>query len=167
MTKAEERKVLAQIVALIDSTPMDSYIRMAFMNVPDYAERNIADDAGYNPVAERDMWERRAYEKDCQLQKLNAEMGEKLLKLEHENQAMATHLDEKDEEIAKLKHIADSWEKNAHDAGDLYAEMDAENARLELENRKLKAQIVRMRMERMTEDDMATMYDRMECDRND
>lgn len=158
MTKAEERKVLAQIVALIDSTPQDSYIRMAFLNVPEYAERNIVDDAGYNPVAERDMWEKRCYEKDCELQKT----AQKLLKLEHENQAMEQHLEEKDAEIEKLKHIADSWEQNAHDAGEMYCGLEAECAELSAEVRKLKAGIVRMRLERMTEDDMANLYEKTE-----
>ena len=73
MTKAEERKILEQIVDLIQSTPMDSYIRSAFSGVPEYAVRNIDDDAAYNPVEERDMWEERCYNKDCELQKLRAE----------------------------------------------------------------------------------------------
>lgn len=59
MTKAEERKILEQIVDLIQSTPTDSYIRSAFSGVPEYAVRNIDDDAAYNPVEERDMWESR------------------------------------------------------------------------------------------------------------
>lgn len=59
MTKAEEMKLLEQIVDLIQSTPMDSYIRMAFSGVPEYAVRNIEDDGAYNPVEERDMWESR------------------------------------------------------------------------------------------------------------
>lgn len=90
MTKAEERKILEQIVDLIQSTPMDSYIRSAFSGVPEYAVRNIEDDAAYNPVEERDMWEKRYND-------LSAEMGKKLLKLEHENQALQTNLDEAEE----------------------------------------------------------------------
>lgn len=162
MTKAEERKVLAQIVALIDSTPMDSYIRMAFLNVPDYAERNIADDAGYNPVAERDMWEKRCYEKDCELQKT----AQKLLRLEHENQALSTHLDEKDAEIEKLNHLLESktreaneWEQNAHDAGDLYCELEEECKQKDAEIIRLRAEIVRMRLGMMTDKGYAELYD--------
>lgn len=165
MTKAEERKVLAQIVALIDSTPMDSYIRMAFLNVPDYAERNIADDAGYNPVAERDMWEKRCYEKDCELQKT----AQKLLRLEHENQALSTHLDEKDAEIAKLNHLLESKSAECNriaEERDAMADcVDGSNEiidKAEAEIRRLKAEIVRMRMERMTDADMEKLYDKME-----
>ena len=70
MTKVEERNVLEQIVNLIQSTPMDSYIRSAFSGVPEYAVRNIEEDAAYNPVEERDMFEKRCEEKSDRIDEL-------------------------------------------------------------------------------------------------
>ena len=70
MTKMEERNVLELIVNLIQSTPMDSYIRSAFSGVPEYAVRNIEEDAAYNPVEERDMWEKRCAEKSDRIDEL-------------------------------------------------------------------------------------------------
>lgn len=101
MTKAEEREVLQKICDLIKSTGTDSYISMAFRGVPEYAERNIAEDAAYNPVDELGSEYAKNLRKD-------SEYGQKLLKLEHENQALQTHLDEKDAEIEKLGHLLDS-----------------------------------------------------------
>ena len=46
MTKAEERKVLAQIRKLVESTGENSYIAMAFEGVLEDAEENIENDFG-------------------------------------------------------------------------------------------------------------------------
>ena len=154
MTKAEERKILEQIVELIQSTPTDSYIRSAFSGVPEYAVRNIDDDAAYNPVEERDMWEKRYND-------LSAEMGKKLLKLEHENQALQTHIDEATEELTMWENrysdmcgiadrnaeSAEEWEQNAHEAGDLYCELEKECAKKDMEIMRLKAEIYDLRKE--------------------
>lgn len=150
MTKAEERKILEQIVDLIQSTPMDSYIRSAFSGVPEYAVRNIEDDAAYNPVEERDMWESR-----FNVESREHDRDKKLLA---DSQKMCKEAVDENE---KLRKLVAEWEQNAHDAGEMYCGLEAECAELSAENRKLKAEIVRMRVERMTEDDMATMYDRM------
>lgn len=147
MTKAEERKILEQIVDLIQSTPMDSYIRSAFSGVPEYAVRNIDDDAAYNPVEERDMWEDRYHEKVAELRKKEEECGQRLLKLEHENQALQTHLDEAEDQIIVLKRDCENWEQNAHEAGDLYCELEKECAEKDIEIIRLKAEIYDLRKE--------------------
>ena len=88
MTKAEERKVLSEICKLIDSTGQDGYVKMAFAGVPYYAERNIEEDGAFNPVEERDMWENKAHE----LERQSKEVGGKLLKIEHERDALESNL---------------------------------------------------------------------------
>lgn len=141
MTKAEERKILEQIVDLIQSTPMDSYIRSAFSGVPEYAVRNIDDDAAYNPVEERNMWEDRYHEKVAELRKKEEECGQRLLKLEHENQVLQTHLDKAEDQIIVLKRDCENWEQNSHEAGDLYCELEKECAEKDMEIMRLKAEL--------------------------
>ena len=150
MTKAEERKILEQIVELIQSTPTDSYIRSAFSGVPEYAVRNIEDDAAYNPVEERDMWESR-----FNVESREHDRDKKLLA---DSQKMCKEAVDENE---KLRKLVAEWEQNAHDAGEMYAEENTACMKMAREIMKLKAEIVRLRMERMTEDEMATMYDRM------
>lgn len=108
MTKAEERKILEKIVDLIQSTPMDSYIRSAFSGVPEYAVRNIDDDAAYNPVEERDMWEKRYNELLKSHADAEKEVSQRILRLEHERDAMAETIKAKDAEIEKLGHMLDA-----------------------------------------------------------
>ena len=101
MTKAEEREVLQRICDLIKSTGTDSYISMAFRGVPEYAERNIAEDAAYNPIDELASEYNKSMRRD-------AEMGSKLLNLEHEKNCLEDKLKAKDAEIEKLGHLLDS-----------------------------------------------------------
>ena len=151
MTKAEERKVLAQIVALIDSTPADSYISMAFRGVPEYAERNIADNAGYNPVDERNMWEQRAYEKDCELQKLRAEFEQ--AKQDNREYRASTDkvIDDMDEELTmwKNKHTdsVEHYEKIISENNGKIAEMRRDIAGCEECNKELRNEIIRLKAE--------------------
>lgn len=140
MTKAEERKILEQIVDLIQSTPMDSYIRSAFSGVPEYAVRNIEDDAAYNPVEERDMWEKRYNE-------LKVDFGHEILRFEHENQALQTNLDKATEELTmwknkwsdteealrKEKEASDQFERYLYGEQELSQTKDAEIMRLKAE----------------------------------
>ena len=149
--KERERNVLEQIRKLLEPT---YYCKTALWDALDYAERNIDDDASYNPVEEINT----AYAQNL---RKDAEYGQKLLKLEHENNAMAENLKAKDAEIEKLGHICDSqkvridellaerdeWEQNAHDAGELYAELEAECAEKDAEIMRLKAEIYDLRKE--------------------
>ena len=154
-TKDAEREQLRKIAELIEETECGSYIRMAFAGCVKMAEENIEFDFANSYPDQIEF-------KDKQ----NAEMGEKLLKLEHENQAMITHLDEKDAEIEKLNHLleskkieAEKLEQNAHDAGEMYAELEQECAEKDAEIIRLRAEIVRMRLSMMTDKGYAELYD--------
>ena len=98
MLKAEELKILDQVRKLIEPT---WYVKAAFAGVLDYAERNIADDAAYNPVEELEKAYKDGLRKD-------AEMGNKLIGLEHERDTLADNVKAKDAEIEKLGHLLDS-----------------------------------------------------------
>lgn len=150
MTKAEEMKLLEKIEYLVLSAPADSYIAMTFAGMGEVCRRNIEDDFGDSPV------------EDCANMRvaLDAEhrMHDETKRMLAEAQNMcAKAMDERDELRVKLKE--------AEEQRDCMAEcVDGTNAILdqaEAEIRKLKAEIVRIRMERMTDDEMATMYDRM------
>ena len=156
MTKAEELKILEQIEGLIESAGADSYIRMTFAGVPEICRRNIENDFGDIPVQDlEDMWIRVGV--------VERDRDEKNRMLAEPQKMCKEALDENE----GLRKQAEEWEQNAHDSGELYAELEAECAELSAEVRKLKAEIVRMRMERMTEDDMALMYVRMRGDFDD
>ena len=151
MTKAEERKILEQIVDLIQSTPMDSYIRSAFSGVPEYAVRNIDDDAAYNPVEERDMWEKRCYDKDCELQKLRAEFEQ--AKQDNREYRASTNkvLDDMTEELTmwKNKHTdsVEHYEKIIAENNGKIAELRRDIAGCEECNKELRDQIIHLKAE--------------------
>ena len=151
MTKAEELKLLDQIDALIKSADAGDYIPMTFAGIVEVCRRNIENDFGDSPV--QDL----AIERD----RFSAERvahGETKHQLAEAQKMCKEALDENE----RLRKLADEWENNAHDAGEMYAELEQENTVLTAEIRKLKAEIVRMRMARMTEAEIATMYEKME-----
>ena len=159
MTKAEELKILEAIEELILEAGPDSYIRRTFAGIPEICKQNIESDFWISPVEELDEERERHMKADV-------EHGNRLLNVERERDILRQAVENKDAEIATLNHLldsmrktADEWEQNAHDAGEMYCGLEAECAELSAEVRKLKAEIVRMRMERMTEDDMAELYD--------
>ena len=151
MTKAEELKILEAIEGLILEAGPDSYIRMTFAGVPEICRRNIEDDFGDIPVQDLDdmrtelFAERRRHD---ETKRMLAE-SQKMCK-----DAMA--------ESGALLAERDEWEKNAHDAGELYCKLEDECAELSAEVRKLKAEIVRMRMRSMTEAEIASLYEKTE-----
>jgi len=98
MTKSEERKILAQIVALIAESGEESYIQRTFAGICDICEQNIEDDFWISPVAELNA------ERDRNLKK-DAEIGEKIRKLEFENHIMEEDTMRKTEIINQYKKI--------------------------------------------------------------
>jgi len=151
MTKAEELKILEAIEGLILEAGPDSYIRMTFAGVPEICRRNIEDDFGDIPVQDLDDVRKL----------LDAEQRrhDETKRMLAESQKMCKDaLDEND----RLRKLADEWENNAHDAGELYCKLEDECAEMTAEIRKLKAEIVRMRMARMTEAEIAGLYDKTE-----
>lgn len=162
MTKADEKKILAQIVDLIQSTPMDSYIRSAFSGVPEYAVRNIDDDAAYNPVEERNMWEMRCGDLSIELKQVKKDNSEYRASTEKVIDDMTEELTMWKNKYSDMCKSAEEWEQDAHDAGDLYYELEEECRAKSQEITRLRAKIMRMEFERMTEFDLATMYEKME-----
>lgn len=157
-TKDAEREQLRKIAELIEETECGSYIRMAFAGCVKMAEENIEFDFANSYPDQIDF-------KDKQ----NAEMGEKLLKLEHENQAMEQHLKEKEAEIQKLGHMLESKSAECNriaEERDAMADcVDGSNEiidKADAEIRKLKAEIVRMKFDRMTEEQVSELYEKME-----
>ena len=152
MLKAEELKILEQIEKLIDHAGADSYIRMTFAGVPEVCRNNIVNDFGDIPV--RDLEEERKRHEDV-LRIKDAECGQKLLKLEHERDVLQKHVENLNAEIEKLGHMCESkdkqlaecrrdaegWERNAHDAGELYCELEKECAEKDAEIMRLKAEL--------------------------
>ena len=162
MTKAEERKILEQIVDLIQSTPTDSYIRSAFSGVPEYAVRNIDDDAAYNPVEERDMWEVRCKNITAELNQTKKDFSEYRASTEKVLDDMTEELTMWKNKYSDMCKSAEEWEQNAHDAGEMYCGLEEEIKTQNAEIIRLRAEIVRMKLERMTEFDLATMYEKVE-----
>ena len=150
MTKQEELKILEAIEGLILEAGPDSYIRMTFAGVPEICRRNIEDDFGDIPVQDLDDVRKL----------LDAEQRrhDETKRMLADSQKMCKEALDENEGLRKL---ADEWEKNAHDAGEMYTELEQENTVLTAEIRKLKAEIVRMRMARMDESAIAELYDRM------
>lgn len=151
MLKAEELKILEQIENLIDHAGADSYIRMTFAGVPEICRRNIEDDFGDIPVQDlEDMRIRvgvveRAHDETKRMLAEAQKMCKDAL-----------------DESARLRKLAAEWEQNSHDAGEMYCKLEDECAEMTAEIRKLKAEIVRMRMARMTEAEIAGLYDKTE-----
>lgn len=151
MTKAEELTLLDKIAGLIAESGEDSYITMTFAGIVDVCRRNIENDFGDSPVD------------DCSNMRfaLDAERvahDETKHQLAEAQKMCKEALDENE----RIRKLADEWEKNAHDAGDLYCELEEECRAKSQEITKLRAEIMRMKFERMSEFDLATMYEKME-----
>ena len=151
MTKAEELKLLEQIDALIKSADAGDYIPMTFAGIVEVCKRNIENDFGDSPVQD---WE----EMRNMLCAERVAHDETKRMLAESQKMCKDALDENE----LLRKTADEWEKNAHDAGDLYCELEEECRAKSQEITRLRAEIMRMKFERMTEFDLATMYEKME-----
>ena len=144
MTKAEELKLLAQIDALIKSADAGDYIPMTFAGVVDVCRSNIENDFGIVPVQD--------------MEKYLETHNETCRRLAEAQKMCIEAMDENE----RLRKLSAEWEQNAHDAGDLYCELEEECKQKDAEIIRLRAEIVRMRMERMTEAEIAGLYDKTE-----
>ena len=158
MLKAEELKILEQIEKLIDHAGADSYIAMTFAGVPEICRRNIENDFGDIPVQDwEDMRNMLGAERV-------AHDETKRMLAESQKYCKET-LDALSAESVKLEEqrkLTDEWEKNAHDAGEMYAELEEEIKAQNAEITRLRAEIVRMRLANMTESDLANLYEKTE-----
>ena len=147
MTKAEEREVLQKICELIKSTGTDSYISMAFRGVPDYAMQNIEDDAGYNPVEERDLLAKKYEELRKSHADAEKEASKRLLKLEHERDVAYEQL-QQSREAYEEKH--QMWCKATDAVAELNKTVVARDAEIDLLKERVNEQddeIVRLKAE--------------------
>ena len=106
LTKAEERKILEQIKGMIADT---FYLKGVIGAVIPNAERSITDDAIYNAVEDLQLEYERNLKKD-------AEIGDKLRKLEFEN-----HIIEQD--TMRKTEIINQYKKIVHDQSGKIAEL--------------------------------------------
>ena len=151
MTKAEELIIVAKIEDLIAEAGADSYIRMTFAGICDICRRNIEDDFGDQPVRDLDLL-RLDYDAERQ-------MHDQTKHLLAESQKMCKEALDENERLRKL--VAE-WEQNAHDAGEMYCGLEEEIKTQNAEITRLRAEIVRMKLERMTDVEYAELYEKME-----
>ena len=151
MTKAEELKLLEKIEDLVLTAPADSYIAMTFAGMGEVCRKNIENDFGDSPVRDLDDMREMYFAESRNHEQTKAQLAEA-------QKALKEALDLND----KLRKTADEWERNAHDAGELYCEIEEECRAKSQEITRLRAENMRMKFERMTEFDLATMYEKME-----
>ncbi len=148
MTKAEELKILEAIEGLIAESGQHSYISMTFAGICDVCRHNIEDDFGAVPVHDMEV-----FLNDFQEEVHAHDVTKRQLA---ESQKMCKEALDLNE---KLRKTADEWEKNAHDAGEMYCELEKECAQKDAEIIRLKAEIVRMRLHNMTDADWAELFE--------
>ena len=116
MTKHEERVLLGKIAELIDSADPDGYIRHSFDGVVAMCAENIDNDY-WNSMPDRIEY------RDRQISELRENM--------QKNEKLVAERDKNYEaQIEVLKRDCENWERNAHEASELFAEKDAEIAAL-------------------------------------
>ena len=156
MTKAEEIKLLAEIDKLIKSAGADSYIGDTFAGIVEICKNNIINDFGDYPVQDLDDMRIRVgvAERDRDEKKMMLSEAQNAL-----NEARRD-MEGMQKQIAKLTEERDCMAECVDGNNSIIDQAEAEI-------RKLKAEIVRMRMERMDDNAMAMMYDRMRGDFDD
>ena len=147
MTKAEELKLLAQIDALIKSADPCDYIPMTFAGIVETCKRNIENDFGNIPVQDAEDARNLLHAEERRHDETKRQLAEA-------QKMCKAAMDEND----RFRKMIDELKEQR----DCMAEcVDGNNAiidQAEAEIRKLKAEIVRFRMERMTENEMAELY---------
>lgn len=151
MTKAEELKLLEQIDELIKSADAGDYIPMTFAGIVDVCKRNIEDDFGDQPVRDLEL-ERERFSAES---RMHDETKRQLA----DSQKMCKEAMDENERLRKLSA---EWEQNAHDAGEMYCGLEEEIKTQNAEIIRLRAEIVRMKLGRMTDMEYAELYEKME-----
>lgn len=151
MTKAEELKLLDQIDALIKSADAGDYIPMTFAGIVEVCRRNIEDDFGDSPIQDLEL-ERERFHAECRMH------DETKRQLADSQKMCKEALDENE----RLRKLSAEWEQNAHDAGEMYCELEEECKQKDAEIIRLRAEIVRMKLGRMTDMEYAELYEKME-----
>lgn len=157
MTKAEELKILDKIAGLIAESGEGSYISMTFAGIVDVCKRNITDDFGDSPV------------EDCANMRVALDAERRMH--EETKRLLATSQDAWKQEMNECEHLKSQLRNSEQDAANLAEERDAMSDCVhglqeivdaqDGEIRKLKAETVKLRMERMTEEQVAELYEKM------
>ena len=154
--KDTELRILDKIEELIKSAGEDSYIADTFDGIVEVCRNNIRNDFGDRPVQDlEDMRKRfdaevRMHDEDKRIIDVSQTMCKAALdECERLRKQVAELTDQRD-------CMAECVDGNNHIIDEAEAEI-----------RKLKAEIVKMRMERMDNNAMALMYDRMRGDFDD
>ena len=157
MTKAEELKLLDKIAGLIAESGKDSYISMTFAGVCEVCRRNIANDFGDSPVEDCANMrfaldaERRMHDETKRLlEESQKSWNEAMIECE----ALKSSERNLGQEAADLAEERDAMSDCVHGLQEIVDKQDAEI-------RRLKAEIVKLRMERMTEEQVAELYEKM------
>ena len=141
-TKDAEREQLRKIEALIEETEVGSYIRMAFSGCVEMARNNIEFDFGDSYPDKIAQLENAYNMLEGKMNAENVEHGKTLKAVEYDRDTTRQYAEQLEErittleklnesqkcEIEKLGHMCEEWERNAHDAGDLYCALEAECA---------------------------------------
>lgn len=157
MTKAEELKLLEQIDALIKSADAGDYIPMTFAGIVDVCKRNITDDFGDSPVHDLEL-ERERFSAESRMhdetKRLLAEAQDAWKQAMIEIEALKSSERNLGQEAADLAEERDAMSDCVHGLQEI---VDAQDGEI----RKLKAEIVKLRMERMTEEQVAKLYEKI------
>ena len=81
-TKAQERKALQDIKAIVESLGENSYIATAFTGAFELAEQNIENDSGCTMIEKAERMEREAEEKSIKVAELMQQAKKEMLKAE-------------------------------------------------------------------------------------
>lgn len=156
MTKAEELKLLDKIAGLIAESGKDSYISMTFAGIVDVCKRNITDDFGDSPVQDLEL-ERERFSAESRMhdetKRMLADSQKALKEAMNEIESLKSQVRNLGDDAANLAEERDAMSDCVTGLQEIVDKQDAEI-------RRLKAEIVRMRMERMTEEQVAELYEK-------
>lgn len=157
MTKAEEMKILVKIAGLIAEAGKDSYIHMTFDGICDICKQNIENDFGDCPVKDLEL-ERERFNAEMQMhaetKRMLKESDDSLNKAMLEIESLKSQVRNLGQDAANLAEERDAMSDCVHGLQEI---MDKQNGKI----RKLKAEIVKLRMERMSEEAIAELYEKM------
>ena len=157
MTKAEELKLLAQIEELINRADEDSYIRMTFDGIGAVCMENIRADFGNCPVRDLDDLRERFYaeaRRHDETKRILAETQKMLKEAMNECESLKSQVRNLGQDAANLAEERDAMSDCVNGLQEIMDKQDAEI-------RKLKTEIVKLRMEQMTEEQVAELYNKM------
>lgn len=150
MTKQKELELLEKIDALIKSADPGDYIPMTFAGIVEVCRRNIEDDFGNIPVQDAEDARNMLHAEERRHDETKRQLAEA-------QKIAKDAMDQRDKLLAER----DELEQNAHDAGEMYCGLEEEIKTQNAEIIRLRAEIVRMRMERMDESAIAELYEKM------